>query len=377
MRILHLGKYYAPYHGGMETVLQNQAEGLLEAGASVRVLVAGEENIDTREHLAASYSGSKGNLIRAGRWGQWQSQPMTLNLFSLLRRQINEFSPDLVQIHLPNPLAVGVWLMMSRTQAMPPLALWHHADITRQKWGAKILRPMMDLCRQQARGIAVSTATLKENSGELSDVGSKVQVVPFGIKDPWPGGNPHTPGTPFLFIGRLVPYKGLDILLEALARVPQSQLDIVGTGPLHDHLVRKIHSLNLDARVRLKGALSQEDLNNLLTHCRALVLPSVDSSETFGLVQLEAMAAGKPIIASDLPSGVAEVNRHEETGLLVPPGNVDSLVSALARCLADDDLVLDWGRQSRQLFLAEYTRSHMTERLLDWYKTMTNPVQKS
>ncbi len=127
MRILHLGKYYAPYHGGMETVLQNQAEGLLEAGVQVRVIVAGQGNLDTSESMSQRITRNDALLIRAGNWGHLQSQPLTFNLFSLLRRQLAEFRPDLVQLHLPNPLAAAVWLLLSKTQAMPPLALWHHA----------------------------------------------------------------------------------------------------------------------------------------------------------------------------------------------------------------------------------------------------------
>ncbi len=377
MRILHLGKYYAPYLGGMETVLQNQVEGLLDAGVQVSVLVAGEHSLDTTEHLGVSSGQQNSHLTRMANWGNYQSQPLTFSLFSQLRQQLNLFQPDLVQIHLPNPLALAVWVLMNKTQSMPKLALWHHADITRQRVGAKVLHPLMDLCMQKADGIAVSSLALKENSGTLTEVKHKVSVVPFGIKDPSARGISQNPGRAFLFVGRLVPYKGLTNLIDAINKVPDSEVDIVGSGPLYAQLNKKISDLKLDQRIRLRGSLPQSELDPLMAHCRALVLPSVDASETFGLVQLEAMAAGKPIIASDLPTGVAEVNRPGQTGLLVPPGDVDSLATALNRCLADDDLVRGWGQQARQIFLDEYTRDHMVKRLLAWYEMIINPIQET
>jgi len=372
MRILHLGKYYSPYHGGMETVLQNQVEGLLKAGVDVRVLVAGNHDLDSQENLGENSAPPNNELIRAGVWGSWQSQPLTLNLYALLRRQLAEFKPDLVQLHVPNPLAVAVWLLLAKTQPMPVLAIWHHADITRQRFGSRLLQPLMEKCRQKAAGIAVSSQALKTNSLELVKVGHKVQVVPFGINDLTTQSVAKNAGRAFLFIGRLVPYKGLNVLIEAMAMAPGCQLDIVGSGPMDKFLAQKIKKLNLSSAIRLHGALAQPELDNLLSQCRALVLPSVDTSETFGLVQLEAMAAGKPIIASDLPTGVSEVNRPGKTGKLVPPGDVEALAAVLAQCNDDDELILGWGHQARQLFLSEYTQDHMSSRMLAWYKTMIN-----
>jgi glycosyltransferase involved in cell wall biosynthesis len=370
MRILHLGKYYAPYHGGMETVLQNQVEGLLEAGLSVRVLVAGTHNLDTGEYLKTSSPQGNYNLLRAGNWGTWHSQPLTLNLFSLLRQQLSVFNPDLVHLHLPNPWAVACWQMLGKIQKMPRLVIWHHADITRQQLGARLLHPMMDACRRQAKGIAVSTDALKEHSHELVNFVPKVKVIPFGIKDPEPREISPKPGKSFLFIGRLVAYKGLNVLIKAMTDVPGSELDIVGSGPLLGPLKKQIRTLGLEDRVRIRGSQTPEELNDLLANCRALVLPSVTSGETFGMVQLEAMALGKPLIASDLPTGVAEICRPEKTGLLVEPRSVSSLAAALGRCLYDDDLVADWGKQARKVFVQEYTRDMMITKLVDWYSGM-------
>ena len=106
MRILHVGKYYPPHRGGMETALRHLAEGLAGAGQRVRVLVAGDGPATRRDDLP----GEPGGLIRAGVAVTWNSQPVTLALTRLLRRELAAFAPDVVHLHTPNPLACWAWL---------------------------------------------------------------------------------------------------------------------------------------------------------------------------------------------------------------------------------------------------------------------------
>ena len=364
MRILHLGKYYAPAKGGMETALRHLTEGLLAAGHEVRVLVAGHQRDTVRDDLP----GAPGALVRAGVAWTWNSQPVILDLAGHLRREIDDFRPHLVHLHTPNPLAGAAWLR-SRGAARrhgTQLAVWHHSDIVRQRLSGRLAQPLVRHCLADAAGICVSNAALRDQSRELAPWRDRVQVIPFGI-DPVPFAAEPTGDGPFLFVGRLVPYKGVDVLLEAMAGLSEARLDIVGSGPQCGYLEARIGGLGLGDRVRLLGNVPDPDLPAILARCSALVLPSLDRSETFGLILLEAMAAGVALVASDLPTGVRELCRPGETGWLAPPGDVAALRAALAAVLADRGEARRRGAAGRERVRQQYTREHQTESLAAWY----------
>lgn len=369
MKILHVGKYYPPYRGGMETALQNLAEGLLDAGCAVSLVTAGARSVDSRETIEGPISGRTGTLLRAAVRGVINSQPLTPGLVGLLRREVALFQPDLVQLHLPNPLAAAAWLGLEATglPRRPPLTVWYHADITRQKLGRRVLQPLITACLQRAVGVSVAASALAERSPVLAAFRHKVAVIPFGIaSSPWLDVVARGDG-PFLFVGRLVPYKGVGVLLEALTQVPDASLEIVGEGPLEGALRDQAARLGLRQRVAFVGTQDQAAIATRLASARALVLPSVDASEAFGLVQLEAMGAGVPVIATDLATGVPEVGVPGETGLLVPPGDSAALARALSQLQNDKGLVRRMGQAGRERFGASYTRERMVDRLLAWY----------
>jgi len=368
MRILHVGKYYAPHKGGMETALRLMAEGLLAEDHDVRVLVAGHARRTVRDDLP----GAPGALIRAGVAGRWNSQPLTLGLAVELKRQIRDFEPDVVHLHTPNPLACSAWLLAARTarRAGSRLAVWHHSDIVRQRLGAKLVGPMVRRCLGQAHGLCVSSRQLRQTSRELEPWREQVAVIPFGIDmAPYEELQP-TGGGAFLFVGRLVPYKGLETLLTALGRVPEARLDIVGNGPLRERLARRLREEKLAHRVRLLGEVTDSQLLRLLEASRALVLPSRDHSETFGLSLLEGMAAGLPLIASDLPTGVRDLARPGQTGWLVRPGDPEDLARTLSTCLAREDEARRLGAGGRALVRRQFTRARLAQDLAAWYESL-------
>jgi glycosyltransferase involved in cell wall biosynthesis len=372
MKILQVGKYYPPYRGGMETVLENLVEGLLDSGVSVRTLVSGQDTTTQVSTIKGPLSGNEGRLIRVSRAGNLHSQPLNTTLISQLRRQLEIFQPDLVHLHLPNPLAILAWSVLARWygRSMPPLAVWYHADITRQRVGARLVGPLVKGLLRKSSGVCVSTKSLAQNSVCLQGLSEKIQVIPFGIAPkPWINIQPQRNGA-FLFVGRLVPYKGLEIMLEAMGNVPESSLDVVGAGPLENMLKKKSSQGNLAGRVQFHGPCNTDYLAQLMAGTRALVLPSLDQSETFGLVQLEAMASGVPVIASNLPSGVSEVGLPGETCLLVPPGDADSLSAALQKVINDDKLCHRLGNAARQRFEENFTREEMVQRVLNWYRQL-------
>lgn len=375
MRILHIGKYYPPRVGGMETILGNIAEGLLDADQEVRLVVAGGPGEAHSQTIVGPRSGRKGLLVRAEARGTWNSQPLTWTLAAVLHRSLEEFRPDLVHLHVPNPLAAGAWsaLGLWPGRPRPPLAVWHHADITRQKVGRLLVDPLMRSCWRGAAGICVSSTALKDGSQDLRPWRSKVAVIPFGIDPlPWLQVQARRDG-PFLFVGRLVPYKGIKVLLQAVASLEGAELVVVGEGPLAATLAAEINRHGLGGRVTLLGRVDPDRLPALYAGARALVLPSLDRSETFGVVQLEAMASGVPVIASDLPTGVREVGLPGRTCLLVKPGDASALREAMRRVLTDPALAADMGERARLRFQAEFTRDRMLGRLVAWYRGILDP----
>jgi len=372
MRILHVGKYYPPALGGMETVLRDLAEGCLDRNCDVHVVTAGEGTEQRSEDIMGPRTARKGRLVRMGVQGTLNSQPLTLAMTSVLRREISGFRPDLVHLHLPNPLAAAGWLALEAMPGttLPPLAVWYHADITRQRIGRLLAEPVVRACLSRAHGIAVSSGTLAASSRLLGEVADRVRVIPFGIEpEPWINVRGE-PDNRFLFVGRLVPYKGVGVLLESMERLSGASLVVVGDGPERSRLEAVARRPELDGRIRFTGNISRTELASEMTRARALVLPSLDSSETFGLVQLEAMAAGLPVVTTDLATGVTEVGLVGRTCLVVPPGDPAALADALGQLMGDPERARTMGAEGRRRFLDHFTRDVMVEHLLAWYEEL-------
>jgi rhamnosyl/mannosyltransferase len=170
-----------------------------------------------------------------------------------------------------------------------------------------------------------------------------------------------------LFVGVLRYYKGLGVLLQAMTKV-QGELLIVGRGEESTALATRAKQLSIADRVHFLGEISESRLRILRHACDVFVLPSLDRCEAFGIAQLEAMACGKPVVCSDLPTGVRFVNQHGVTGLLVPPGNPEALAEALNRLLDDPGLRDRMGRAARERVEREFRAERMISSTLEVYR---------
>jgi rhamnosyl/mannosyltransferase len=259
------------------------------------------------------------------------------------------------------------------TQEIAPgyiAAAWKRADIIHVHHP----HPLADvacLLRARRTPVVVPSRAHLALSSELAGHESKVEVIPFGIDQtrwevvppPPPGGAPRA-----IFIGRLAAYKGLDILLRALERVPELRLDVVGAGPEGPRLRTLAQALAVQDRVRWYGEYPDEDLPRRMADADFLVLPSVTIEEMFGLVVLEAMAAGRPVITTALPSAVREVNVPEVTGLEVPLRDVGALASALERLAHDPRLRRTMGEAGRKRVAERFTQAAMAEKHIALYE---------
>lgn len=352
MRILQLAKYYWPRSGGMERVVQDLAEGAAALGHEVSV-VAVESRVGGRVG-----GRQRSTVTRVFSFGALGTEEIAPGYLTAARRRA-----DIIHLHHPHPLADVASLLRSRRT---PLIVTQHADGKEavNRWVARaVLR--------RAAAIVVPSRAHLALSRELEGFENKTEVIPFGIDESrWADLTRRPMEAPprALFIGRLVKFKGLDLLLRALERVPDLGLDIVGAGPEGPRLKTLTQALALADRVRFFGEYPDEDLPRRMQEADFLVLPSTTVDEMFGLVVLEAMAAGRPVITTAVPTGVREVNLPGETGLEVPVQDVRSLAEALDTLARDPfrrEKMGDAGRARVERF---FTRQLMAERHVALYE---------
>jgi glycosyltransferase involved in cell wall biosynthesis len=278
-----------------------------------------------------------------------------------LERHLRRAEADLIILHEPNP-----WALLSYAVAKPrvPLAIWYHSDVVRPPLQyALFYAPVARAAYTRARRFIVSSPPLGEHAAALKPYRDRIRVIPFGIDSArWtPGTGAADHAAPFvLFVGRHVPYKGVDVLIRALQETGIRAV-VAGDGPQRPAWEDLARRLGVDAR--FTGDVPEGELRNLFASCAAFVLPSITRAEAFGYVQLEAMASGKPVISTDVASGVSWVNQHERTGLIVRAGDVDALRAALRRVMDDEPLRARLGRQARERVEDAFTLRHLRERL--------------
>jgi glycosyltransferase involved in cell wall biosynthesis len=352
MRILHLAKYYWPRSGGMERVVQTLAEGAANLGHHVEVVAV--ESIGRRGELLRQRS----LVTRAFSFAALGSQEIAPGYIAAAWKQA-----DIIHVHHPHPLADLACLLRA---AKTPVVVTQHADALRS-----IYRPMTRMVIRRARAVVVPSRAHLALSQELRGYEGKVEIIPFGIDQTrWEVVPPPPPGAPprAIFIGRLVAYKGLDVLLRALEQVPDLRLDIVGSGPEGPRLRTLAQALAITDRVRWYGEYPDDDLPRRMADADFLVLPSVTVEEMFGMVVLEAMAAGRPVITTALPSAVREVNVPGVTGLEVPLRDVAALASALEALSRDRGRRAAMGDAGRKRVAERFTQTAMAAKHIELYQ---------
>lgn len=358
LRVLHVGKYYPPAPGGMERVVQLLCESE-RAHVDSQVLVANTVARTVRETRNGVPVTRVASLGAIGSVGVCPGFPAALA----------RIERDVTVIHEPNPVAlVSDWV----TRQSGPLVVWFHSEVLRPQWKYRLLyRPFLRRVLQRADAIVVSSPPLAEHAQELQDFREKCRVVPFGIDLARLEATPAVLDRArairashrrpiVLFVGRLVPYKGVDVLLRAMTSVDATAI-VVGDGPLRGPLHSSAASLGLRERVVFTGGISDEEVVAHLHACDVFVLPSVTHAETFGVAQLEAMACGKPVVSTNVRSGVPWVNRHGATGLVVEPGDEHALAAALRTLLADEAGRRAMGTAGRERVRREFTLQRMAE----------------
>ncbi|MDE6779999.1 MAG: glycosyltransferase [Ruminococcus sp.] len=362
IRVLEVNKAYFPHTGGIETLVKQYSEEL--DNFEVRTLVCRDGRGKT---YSETLNGVK--LTRAGSLGTYFSCPLSLSFLKLFRKM--SAKADIIHIHVPFPLADFALLLSGYKGAV--IVSWH-SDIVKQKKLLTLYKPLLKYLLNRADCILVATEGHISGSEWLPEYRKKCKILPYGLDA---GEYLNIERVPFLtekctypdsikifFTGRLVYYKGVDVLIKAFSQVKSNcELFIAGTGVLENSLKEKVREYGISDRVHFLGFLSERQLKQSYADCDIFVLPSVAKSEAFGIVQLEAMVYGKPVINTNLPSGVPYVSVHGKTGLTVQPENPRQLAKAIETLCRNKTLREKFGQYARKRVLTDFNQKYIIEKL--------------
>lgn len=368
LSILQLGKFY-PIKGGVEKVAYDLMMGLSSRN-------------DRCDLLCATVSGKgrtrqmnpHAKLIECHSWGKTAATMIAPSMITTFRRICCNY--DIVHVHHPDPMAaVTLWLSGYKGKVV----LHWHSDILKQRILLKLYRPLQDwLLRRADLIIGTSPVYLKE-SPFLKHVQDKTICLPIGVSAIVPDEaaveklGQRYGGKKIVFsLGRLVPYKGFTHLIDAARYLSNDYVVLIGgTGTLRKKLEKKIRRLGLENKVMLLGRIPKNELPAYFGASKVFCLPSVQKTEAFGIVQIEAMSCGKPVVATRIPhSGVAWVNQHGVSGLNVTPGNARELAQAIQH-IADDDAVYEqYAVSAKNRYQDLFTKERMIDNSLRIYNLL-------
>jgi len=257
----------------------------------------------------------------------------------------------------------------------------YHSDIVRQRRLLTFYAPFLRIILARLDCIVATSPNYIESSAFLKPLAAKCRVIPLAVDfDRFEKVEPlkvaalrerfanSSDKILLLFTGRLRYYKGVQFLLEAMPQVlPQVQLLIIGIGPMEQQLREQVARHQLEQRVIFLGEVADSELANYYAASDIFVLPSCERSEAFGIVQLEAMAAGKPVISTELGTGTSYVNLNEESGLVVPSADPPALAEAINRLATDQARREKMGRRGHERVRAEFSLEKMNQQLEKLY----------
>lgn len=367
MRILHAYKVYVPaVYGGIPSVIAMLAK-LSQSGFDTRVLVARERG------FAREYEFEGVGVEAVASVGTVMSMPLAPTYPFWFAKRARTF--DVVIHHAPFPLTDLGALLMPKDTAL--IVHWH-AEVIGRPMLLKLLTPLFRRSLKRADRIIVSDRAIVDNSPFLKDFAEKCVVVPYGCDVTYWGelnaaqrkaADKLQEQHPKLVvaIGRLVSYKGYEVFLRAMQNV-DAEAVIIGEGQLKADLKRLSEELGILDRVKFLGTLDLDEVKQYVYAAKVLAFPSVTEAEAFGIVQLEAMAAGKPVVNTDLATAVPNVARDGKEGLTVPPNEPVAFAEALRRLLDQPDFAARLGAAGRERVYSEFSQPLFLSRIQEVYK---------
>ena len=365
MKVLQLGKFY-PIRGGVEKVAFDLMKGLSEKHISCDMLCAAEEGSDRIIRL-----NDYARLICCRTWVKACATMISPSMIFTLRRICREY--DIIHVHHPDPMAC---LALFLSGYKGKVVLHWHSDIQKQKLLLKFYRPLQQWLLRRADKIVGTSPVYLAESPWLQKVQEKTVCLPIGVVPMAP--EPEAveairqqyPGKKIVFsLGRLVAYKGFCFLVEAARYLSEDYVVLIGgTGALKEELEKEIEDLNLQNKVKLLGRVSDGALPAYYGTCEVFCMSSVQKTEAFGIVQIEAMSCGKPVVATQIPqSGVSWVNKEGISGLNVEPGKAQELAEAIERITGNAETYQRFSEGAKTRYQEMFTKERMIEKCLTIY----------
>jgi glycosyltransferase involved in cell wall biosynthesis len=377
-RICHLSKYYPPAPGGIETHVRTLAQAQAAMGASVKVFCV--------NHASHATVVEQDGPVEVTRFGRLASVAK-IDVCHGLARGLARVEADILHMQVPNPTMI---LAMLAARPKAPMVVTYQSDVVRQRLRAVLFRPAERLAYGRVRLILASSPAYVEGSTFLKPYADRIECLPNGIDlDPYLDPSPEHraeadrlraryTGPLWLACGRMVYYKGFLNAIRALVDAPGTLL-LIGGGPDRAMLEREAARLGVADRAVFLGNLPHYlDLIPYYLAADAFWFPSNARSEAFGLVQVEAMASGCPVINAAIPhSGVPWVSLHEETGLTVAVDDPGALAAAARRLLDEPGLRQRLAGAARARAKAEFDHRVMAERSLEMYRRVLGGTLQS
>jgi glycosyltransferase involved in cell wall biosynthesis len=372
MKIAHVVCSFPPYRGGIGNSALQMAKSVLAYGHSVTVMTPDygqDRRRDAEPELGAV---TVKRLATYGAYGNAAWLPQ-------LSWQLRDY--DIVHFHYPFYGAALAVLLAKLCRPSLKLILHYHMDNRAPGWKGlvfklykKVFFPILFHSADFVTCASLDYVNHSDIAKYLTARPQKFAQVPFGVdSNLFQTGARPSASRQLLFVGGLDAahyFKGVDVLIEALALVNKKTTDwslkIVGRGELKERYVALVRSLGLAQKVEFVSNASNLDLVAAYQASRVLILPSINRNEAFGLVLLEAMACGRPVIASNLP-GVRSVFTNNQEGLVVRPGSARDLADKISKVLTDDELVDRLGVAGAQLTRDHYNWQQAGNKLNELY----------
>ena len=382
MKIIQAFKIYWPDNGGG---IAKVMESIADAFADCRQEIIVCQNDRHKKSVDDMYKGIP--VHRCRQLFTCVSTPVSIEFLRKIKQDTT--NSDLLIYHFPYPMAdLAVLLGLPAGR----LVVWWHCGFEKYAWLAPLYRPFAWHTLKKADLILVSAKGNVKNSRLLRQFEKKCRVIPFCVSDTYlQKGSAYAAGIEkaqesgesqkktirILFIGRLVWYKGCDVLLKAFQSMKQKncRLILIGSGVLEMELRQLAASLGL-THVEFMGRVSEKEKMRQIEMCDFLVLPSVSKAEAFAVVQIEAMAFGKPVINTALPSGVPDVSIDGVTGITVKPKSVRGLARAMDTLAEDEGLRRMYGSNALQRVQEKYTQQKMGERYREIFEKKVKETYK-
>ncbi len=324
IKVMHIGKYLPPSKGGMESSILHICRSLSTAGLDITLVGTAEPGMDIQHE-----ENFKVRTLKT--WWTWASTPFVSGLFKLIKDE----KPDLIHLHLPNP-----WISLLLSWTTIPIVATYHCDIVSFQLLKKLYNPILHFFLKRCIKIIATSPQLASSSEALKNYQKKLSIISLSVP-PLDFRNENlvlterlnkTSKNIILFVGRLVSYKGLPFLIEAM-KSTDGHLMIVGEGSKKESLIRIAQEFGVSSKITFAGSVSDEDLPSYYKAAKLIVLPSINQGEALGICLIEGLSIGRPLVTTELLTGVSYVNQNEITGLIVPPKDSVALATAIQRVL--------------------------------------------